>query len=115
MAGFVSAGCYNRPAMSEPNPYESPRSEKPKVSAATRWLGFAVLLILAPIAAAITFVVPCSTTYLLEASAMSLPDPAGVLLLFGPPGLVFIAFLYWAVKLRESKEPGPREAPRPGD
>lgn len=102
--------------MSEPNPYESPRSEKPKVSAATRWLGFAVLLILAPIAAAITFFVTCSTSYLLGSSGMSLPDPAGILLLFGPPGMVFIAFLYWAVKMRDRKvQPGPREAPQKGD
>src|SRR5687767_1140386 len=101
--------------MSEPNPYESPRSEKPKLSAATRWLGFGTLLVLAPIAAAIMFFVTCSVTVVLEASAMSLPDPAGILLLFGPPGLVFIAFLYWAVKLRDSKKTGPREAPKEGE
>jgi hypothetical protein len=90
--------------MSEPNPYESPRSEKPKLSAATRWLGFGTLLILAPIAAAITFFVTCSVTIQLEAWKMSLPDRADILFLFGPPGLVFIAFLYWASKLRENKD-----------
>jgi hypothetical protein len=103
--------------MSDPNPYESPHSEKPKVSAATRWLGFGVLLVLAPIAAAITFFATCSATIALEAGAISLPSPADVLLLFGPPGLVFIALLYWAVKLRgnTATQPGDRVTPHKGE
>ncbi len=91
--------------MSAPNPYESPQVEKPQHSAARRWLGFTILLILAPIAAAITFLVTCSVTIQLEVWKMSLPDRADILFLFGPPGLVFIALLYWAVKLRGNKGP----------
>ena len=103
--------------MSDSNPYESPRSEKPKLSAATRWLGFGTLLVLAPIAAAIMFFVTCSVTIQLEVWGRSLPDAAGILLLFGPPGIVFIALLYWAVKLRgnkESSQSGERVTPPPG-
>ncbi len=91
--------------MSDPNPYESPRSEQPLKPAqiARRGIGGGVILLLAFPVTLVTFFVTCSTSVVLDLQGPVLPFSWGAILLLGPPALVFVCILVWAILVRRRK------------
>ena len=90
--------------MSEPNPYESPKSEEPLQPAqmVKRGVGLATILALTPVAVVSTFCVSCAVGMtLIDAVRIAGRQPPAwimVTALVVPPLVALVAMIWWAAR-----------------
>lgn len=97
----------------EPNPYEPPREPEPLTTGKVlkRGLGVGTIILLTPLAVAITFGASCAATYAvldlpaINKAGLGTVIVAGFAVFLTPPVAVLIAMISWAIRSHHRNKP----------